>query len=178
MQQTTYQCSGIRKRLRCSSVLMKTYCEGSGPGRDRTTGSITLARGCSGQWASKLIPEAGKSGNDFPAGTGITSVFPPGIRTKKNFPSEDHPDKQSPTQIFLGAPPRVGTARTADERFSSAPGDNTITHSPSGETPNFSRIGAVVIRTRPLPSSLIRTSPFVFSSSERNTRSPSAPKDT
>src|SRR5207253_7697741 len=42
----------------------------------------------------------------------------------------------------------------------------------------FSRIGTAVRGSRPLPSFLIRTSRFFFPSSDRKTRSPSAPKDT
>jgi hypothetical protein len=89
------QCSGMRKRLRCGSVLTKTR----GIGHVIESGSINLAPGSSASLALESIPGAGRSGNVFPAGTERTSALPPVFDTKKNLPSEDHPDKQSGTQI-------------------------------------------------------------------------------
>jgi hypothetical protein len=43
LSRTVGQCRGIRKRLRCTSVLVKTNVEGSGP-VDRETFSITAQR--------------------------------------------------------------------------------------------------------------------------------------
>ena len=52
-----------------------------------------------------------------------------------------------------------------------------ITHSPSGDTSPLSRNDTVGIRSKPVPSVLIRASALPFAS-DRKINSPGAPKDT
>ena len=69
------QCKGIRKRLRCRSVFVNTYVDGSGPG-EMPAWSMMRAPGMGSCGAVRSMPPGGRSGNDFPGGTGIASVLP------------------------------------------------------------------------------------------------------
>jgi len=95
---------------------VKTYVDGSGPGEIAPC-AITWASGSSLPPAVESIPAAGKSGNDLPAGTGITIVLPgevaealTPIDTYKNFPSDDQAALQRELQILRRARPSLGTA--------------------------------------------------------------------
>ena len=169
------QCNGIRKRLRWLSVRVKTYVEGSRPGETNVCSS-TVAPGTTPATAA-LIPEDGRSGNDLPAGTGIASVFPGDVagrricRRKTRVPCSCDAD-------FLSERRRRWALRRWQYSALSLSGDTITAHLPSGETPYLLMTDPAMICSRPLPSFLIRASTFVFSSRERKTISPSAPKDT
>src|SRR5262245_24748913 len=69
------QRKGIRKRLRCRSVFVNTYVDGSCPG-EMLSRSMMRAPGMEPGGAARSMPPGGRSGNDFPGGTGIASVLP------------------------------------------------------------------------------------------------------
>src|SRR5262245_32436538 len=114
------QCTGIRNRLRCRSVLTKTYVEGSCPS-EMNPWSISRAPGTPATGSLMLIPPGGRSGSDLATGVGIRSPFAAGAEPRAiamYLPSEDHPAGQYAEQSFLASPPCTGTAIVSDDPFS------------------------------------------------------------
>ena len=137
--------------------------------------------------SARSIPDAGKSGSDLPAGTGIASVFPGEVRGSASAGRDiEESSVGRPARTAISADPDRSTAADRDRvrrrvhaiHSSPLPGKTATTHSPSGDTAPLSRMCAVVTGSRPVPSFLMRTNRFVVSSSERKIRSPPAPNDT
>ena len=175
------------KQIALQVPLLENVYRRVGPGRnssmldDTGAGQLDLTGICikpgSGQIRQRFARRNG-DGNRFPrkwAGTRsrscpCTRIFHRVTRL---------PGNRSQRRVFSGRR-REEVSREFRHRARSwlVASENAITQLPSGETALFSRIGTVVTGSRPLPSFLMRTGNVVAPSSDRNTSSPSAPKDT